>query len=240
MMLHFFDTQLQATDEICLFTISSHGGLKILQYLTTDHNKVREIISSFQDVGGERDGGGGVSIADEPMGSHSITTYNIRREHQDNVLSRDTVESSVQRQARGGRLHAPLIKARHFLDYMKLLSKALQYIPGNKYVLFFSQGWSSPFAKKVFFRRTFSEVSQEIATAGVPVYSIDTNPGIGGYSIKKKNVALDHLSQVTGGKYFQDIQEYDDISEQIQTLTGNYYVLGYYTSEAWDGKFHCI
>ena len=239
MMLHFFDTQLQATDEISLFTVSSHGGLIIRQYLTTDHEKVRKIIAAFKDVGGERDWKG-VSIADEPMGSNSITQYSIRRENRNVNSNRDAVEASIQRDAIRGRNHARLIKRRHFLDYMKLLSKSLQYIPGNKYVLFFSQGWSSVFASKAFFRRSFKDMAQEIATAGVPVYSIDTNPGIGSPGIKKKNVALDHLSQVTGGQYFQDIQEYDEISEQIQTLTGNYYVLGYYTSEAWDGKFHTI
>jgi len=51
---------------------------------------------------------------------------------------------------------------------------------------------------------------------------------------------LSRLATVTGGKYYSNIEEYDKNLEELQNLTGSYYVLGYPIGEQWDGKFHTI
>jgi hypothetical protein len=48
------------------------------------------------------------------------------------------------------------------------------------------------------------------------------------------------LSELSGGKYFHSVDYYQEIAKVIQNVTGNYYVLGYYVDEKWDGKYHEI
>ena len=52
--------------------------------------------------------------------------------------------------------------------------------------------------------------------------------------------SLQKLTSATGGKYFGNINNYEEHVEKIQDLTGCYYVLGYYVGEAWDGAFREI
>ena len=52
--------------------------------------------------------------------------------------------------------------------------------------------------------------------------------------------SLSRISNVTGGKYFSNINEYEKNMGQVQTMTGTYYVLGYYINEQWDGRYHKI
>ena len=52
--------------------------------------------------------------------------------------------------------------------------------------------------------------------------------------------SLQNMANATGGKYFGNINNYENHLEKIQTLTGCYYVLGYYIDEKWDGRYHEI
>jgi VWFA-related protein len=49
---------------------------------------------------------------------------------------------------------------------------------------------------------------------------------------------LSKLSKDTGGRYFSNINEFERNLDQLQNITGTYYVLGYYIGEQWDGRFH--
>ncbi len=51
-------------------------------------------------------------------------------------------------------------------------------------------------------------------------------------------IPLMRLSKKTGGEYFGNAADYETIMEELQNLTGSYYVLGYYVSEKWDGRYH--
>jgi VWFA-related protein len=229
-LFHFVDTKLKATDEIGFFTLSAISGLRLRQYLTTDHTKVREAIASLKHVGGQG-GGGGVSISDEAIGSHPINPQSHGRES----LNDTTDEMHIVTCKKGQTTIRPSGGERRFLDNMKNLAMALQYIPGNKYMLFFSWGYEASFASSWFFRELFKEMVQMLSNSGTSVFSINVEPGR-----KWADPALEYLSQATGGQHFDNIREYQDISKKIQLLTGNYYVLGYYIPELWDGKFHKI
>jgi len=50
--------------------------------------------------------------------------------------------------------------------------------------------------------------------------------------------SLSKLSKDTGGRYFSNINEFERNLDQLQNITGTYYVLGYYIGEQWDGRFH--
>lgn len=63
--------------------------------------------------------------------------------------------------------------------------------------------------------------------------------GIGRLDRRGGNSLLE-LATNSGGKYFENVNDYKRIVEEIQTMTGSYYVLGYYIDEKWDGKYHKI
>jgi hypothetical protein len=52
--------------------------------------------------------------------------------------------------------------------------------------------------------------------------------------------SLKELAAASGGKYFADINEVEAIAQDLQSLTGDFYVLGYYVQETWEGKYHKI
>jgi VWFA-related protein len=51
---------------------------------------------------------------------------------------------------------------------------------------------------------------------------------------------LKRFSDLTGGRYFSNIDRYKMSLEQVQALSGTYYVLGYPIEERWDGRFHDV
>jgi hypothetical protein len=51
---------------------------------------------------------------------------------------------------------------------------------------------------------------------------------------------LEILSSTSGGKHYKDVRDYEVIATDIQNLSSNYYVLGYYIDEKWDGRYHKI
>jgi VWFA-related protein len=49
---------------------------------------------------------------------------------------------------------------------------------------------------------------------------------------------LTQLAKATGGEYFSNIDRYEKNFDQVQAVTGSFYVLGFPVNERWDGKFH--
>jgi len=50
--------------------------------------------------------------------------------------------------------------------------------------------------------------------------------------------SLERFSSITGGKYYGNIDEYKRNLDQLEEMTGAFYVLGYPVSETWDGAYH--
>jgi VWFA-related protein len=50
--------------------------------------------------------------------------------------------------------------------------------------------------------------------------------------------SLKRMTDITGGKFYSNINMYEKNLEQVKTLTGTYYVLGYSIGEQTDGGFH--
>ena len=50
--------------------------------------------------------------------------------------------------------------------------------------------------------------------------------------------SLKRLTDITGGRYYANINMYEKNLEQVRALTGTYYVLGYSSNEREDGGFH--
>ena len=102
--------------------------------------------------------------------------------------------------------------------------------------MFFSGGGNPKLHK------LYERLGMELAGANCIVHTINSmgtrsNP-LGPSKLRTEN--LKRLAKASGGKFYEDVSDYDVISEDIQNLSGNYYVLGYYIGEKWDGRFHKI
>ena len=52
--------------------------------------------------------------------------------------------------------------------------------------------------------------------------------------------SLKRITDITGGRYYSNINMYEKSLGQVRAVTGNYYVLGYSVNERWDGSFHDV
>jgi len=274
--LHMIDTELGPDDEVGLLSYSVLKGLSIHEYLTTEHQKIRQAIASMdvknlsgraEDVeeeywreaveGGTQTGGSVVAEGGIPSSS------SWRQESKDQALN--------------------------FILKMTALAKALRYIPGQKHFILFSTGIASSllYGRQVgnaesrsrfetgdyLLRTQNEEMLKEMSAANCTIFTFDTREsamvpslfayddqtfGGGGRQIFTVSgvqqsaasvfrddsitgqYALRRLSNTTGGKYFSNIEKYEENLGQVQDLTGSFYVLGYYINEQWDGQYHKI
>jgi len=219
--LEFMNTKIQPGDEVALFSLSVVGGLKLHEYLTTDHAKVRAAVKKLRDVPGISEAGmSDVSPDHEPMGMELMTLQIFARP--------------------GGHI---AMGSRNLFSEVAQWAKALRSNPGQKNIIFFSTGFGKGAARPG--DRTsalFQTMARELASANAPVFTVNTTTGVGAkiaLGVFPED-SLDYLSRTTGGTYFGDVNFYSRIAADIQDATASYYVLGFTIPAAWDGKFHDI
>jgi len=120
-----------------------------------------------------------------------------------------------------------------FFYALEDLSQSLQYIAGIKNIILFSRGAGA--------KSTFDFLGKMLASANCRVYTVDTNwkrHYLKGYFESGMGAALKQLAISSGGKHFEDPDDIETIADDIQQMTGNYYVLGYYIRQEWDGAYH--
>jgi VWFA-related protein len=114
-------------------------------------------------------------------------------------------------------------------------------------------------------RIRYEKMSKELEASNSPVFAVNVE-GLYTGSMRREGESMDthlatkprqafagildkdwggedsllNIAKLTGGKYFDNTNDYKQIAEDIQKLTGSYYVLGYYTDETWDGKHHKV
>ncbi|MDP2913912.1 MAG: VWA domain-containing protein [Candidatus Aminicenantes bacterium] len=220
--LHFLDTRVLPGDEIALFSNSFPKGLTLHEYLTTDHQKIRTALDKVLGIPGVHSGWDSfVALGHSVMGMEALAPE-------------VNVGASLQTRSSNSQLSSGL----------KNLGMALRHIPGQKNIILFSRGFGGMSVLKpgTREREEFVSMGRELASANSPVFSVDTTTGVSakvaaGVFPKPE---LEYLSQLTGGKYYKDVDYYSQIAEDIQNSTSNYYVLGYSIESSWDGKFHDI
>lgn len=121
---------------------------------------------------------------------------------------------------------------------MSEMAKSMKYVPGSKSVVYFST------------RIPGKDVGKLFAEANAAIYAVNTNsvPPTGGgpgASIRREmkeqqGEALKGFAEASGGNYFAEVKEAKTIAQDVEALSGNYYVLGYYINLAWDGRAHEI
>jgi VWFA-related protein len=144
--LHFIDTQLQPTDEVGLLSYSTIKSLKLHEYLTTDHRKVREIVEGF----GRGDVTGRVESLEEKYwqqvtGENPQDATQSGKVFDEHASFPSMLELPEEFKASPGFQKFMLsedtrIQALFIAQKMGDLAKALRYVPGHKIVLFFSSG----------------------------------------------------------------------------------------------------
>jgi len=239
--LHFVDTQLHPEDEVGILGFSPSRGFLIQEYLTTDHDKIRKSIEKMKDIevkpkpgfasGGELDDSVRNRSARSGSSREGGSSGSVGSVSGGGIFGYGTISLGVPGSSKGHR--------KDFVPRMYDLTQALKYIPGNKSMVIFTSRNLGPNASKL---------GKEFASASTPVYTVNTRnwvrEGVMTLSVKKKHLQTDHplqdLALASGGKYFADIKDVETISREVQSLTGNFYVLGYYIDESWDGKYHEI
>ncbi|HVP90461.1 MAG TPA: VWA domain-containing protein [Terriglobales bacterium] len=120
-----------------------------------------------------------------------------------------------------------------FVDRLKDVAEVFKTIPGNKSLVLFTSRSLGP------------EVGRLFGATGTAVYAINTQDWwFLRTGDKVKHIWWEHplkdMAAASGGSYFADINQVTDIARDLQELTGNFYVLGYYVKESWEGKYHRI
>jgi VWFA-related protein len=225
--LHFLDTQLLPEDEAAVLSFTPTTGLNLLTYLTRDRVRLHETIENAQEVPPGKTPVG-MTWASEMARSEAAAGLGDEGEAIE-ALGRDTtfIEPSL----------ALKVRTAAFLPLeVSELAKALRYIPGYKHIVFFSGGGLTQL------QPLYERMGRELASSNCLVYAVNSlgkRANIRGSRFIADN-NLKALASVSGGRYFEDVDEYEAIADDIQETTGNYYVLGYYIDTAWDGEYHSV
>jgi len=281
--LRFLDDKVGPGDEVGILTYSMFKGVRVHEFLSRDHAKVRELVA----VIGSKDIAGRASelelqywtMAQEPLAGAGGA----------GELAAPSAGKPVTDPNRDTRTESKRI-AQTYVLRLTALAKALRSVPGQKNLVLFSTGVpssiiyggqagnpSSGAGRATFdagdrvLRTQNEEMAKEFGAAGCALYAFDTRE-----SAKEANLfaydsmtfesgsrglagtqgvfqdstdvfrddkttglnSLKRLADVTGGKFFANINMYERNLEQVKGLTGTYYVLGYSIGEREDGRFH--
>ncbi|NOR14497.1 MAG: VWA domain-containing protein [Candidatus Aminicenantes bacterium] len=235
--LHFLDTQVLPSDEIGVLTFSQLNGLVIHEYLSLDHERVRNTIAGLREMVGRTSDVGSMSLSQQS----SQAEAGVGGSFSDQFARSIDPASDYDANRDFG-----------FFVQMEDLAKTLRYVPGYKNIILFSNGFpnylygqassDAVHTGDLMFREYHDDMSKEMASSNSIMFTVNAEgrrahirdrDARGDYSLK-------NMSQVSGGQYFDNIDQHEDIAEKLQRATSNYYVVGYYISETWDGAYHEI
>ncbi len=267
-VLEFVESQLKPGDEASVLTFGAFTGLILKQYLTSDLDKIEKAIQRSIEMGGGASGSAGLGVISgggleggseagqeaEAVGGRGGAGRAMKggepegqigggralgmkgRETDDTPFGSGT--GILLDTAGGGWLARAARTKADFDTSMAELAKAMKYVSGSKSVVYFST------------RTPGKEVATLFAEANATIYSVNTNsvpPKGGGLGASQKRAmkerqgdALKSFAAASGGHYFADVKDASTIAADIEILSGNYYVLGYYIKPSWDGRSHEI
>jgi VWFA-related protein len=231
--LEFLETQVRPGDEIAVLGWYAMSGFYIRQYLTTDLDKVRKALT------------GVIEAPPSPSEAVAVGMDDIVEEGPEGAVARNVAAFVAGKSATGAELAAgsgsvvtaPGTAASQRLDFAPRLAEIAEIfktIPGHKSLIIFTARNMGAEAGRL--GRLFGQ-------AGTAVFAVNTQDWkMGPFGTKFHYIWTEHslqdLSAASGGKYFADINAAAAIARDVQDLTGNYYVLGYYVQDSWEGKFH--
>ena len=235
--LDFLATQVRPGDQVAVIGWYAMSGFYIREYLTSDMGRVRRAIKGLTELPpspseavvmppDDVDLGFSVS-APERNAAVALTERNA--DFPDTPTEGLSLSVAV----------APGTAAFQRVDFVPRLSEIAEVfktIPGHKSLILFTARNMGSEAKRV---------GRLFGAAGTAVYAVNTQDWkMGPFGTKFKYIWTEHslkdLSAASGGRYFADINDAAGIAREVQDLTGNYYVLGYYVQDSWEGNYHKI
>ncbi|MEW5900420.1 MAG: VWA domain-containing protein [Acidobacteriota bacterium] len=184
--LDFIDSRLLPTDEVALLSYSALKSLTLHEYLTTDHQKVRQAVGA---VAKGEIGGRALEIEEQYWKNRDLEYQRAREEGWEETEGRSASSRQWKlRETQESERLASKNQAFNFLSRMTDLAKALRYIPGQKNVIFFSSGIPASFLSgtgqmvgKARFdfgdyrlRTASEELLKELSSSNCLVFSFDT------------------------------------------------------------------
>jgi VWFA-related protein len=222
---NFLDTKILPTDEIGVVSYSLLKRLQVLLYLTTDHEKVRNLVSKI----GLRDSADRFEDLEDKY-QRELKAEGFADERPETKFTQPMPEMPKLDMAEMWRL-----SANSYIECLTALAIALRSIPGQKHLVLFSEGIPYPVCP----HRSYEILLKELQTSNVAVHALYT----GGITLSDWLTGawtLAKTSYETGGHYWLNMYNYEPFIEKVNASTGSYYVLGYPVSETWDGKYHRI
>jgi VWFA-related protein len=233
--LRFLDTQVYPGDEVAVIGWYAMSGFYIREYLTTDLERIRQAIDGVTEAPPSPPEPVGMPSDDVDRGAGVSGSERVI------PAGREGADISANPSEAYGRslVLAPGTAAFQRADFVPRLAEIAEVfktVPGHKSLILFTARDMGPEAERL---------GQLFGAAGTAVYAVNTQDWkMGPLGTKFKYIWSDHslktLSAASGGKYFADINDASGIAEEVQDLTGNYYVLGYYIQDSWEGKYHKI
>jgi VWFA-related protein len=229
---NFLDTKILPTDEIGVVSYSLLKRLQVLLYLTTDHQKVRNLVSKI----GLRDSADRFEDLEDKY-QRELKAEGFADPRPETKFTQPMPEMPKLDMAEMWRLNYL-----HYVDCLTALAIALRSIPGQKHLVLFSEGVPYPVAypgAAPAKYHPYEILLRELQTSNVAVHALYT----GGITLSDWLTGawtLAKTSYETGGQYWLNMYNYEPFVEKVHASTGSYYVLGYPVSETWDGKYHRI
>lgn len=223
--MHFLNTKVRPGDEVGIMTYAITTGLVVLSYLTKDHDKIQNIVANIKQI---------------PLAINwsfmSFAPVNP---------TLDLAETSNPFwEPRIPEIEAEKDEAKVYASMLKELAISMRQVPGSKNVILFSKGFPRSIYRDQIVKDKYHESAGELSISDTRIFSVNTS-GIREVTEKRRmsnwgDHSLKDLSILSGGTYFEDVRKYDKVADLIESLTSNYYVLGYYVPEIYDGEYHNI
>jgi hypothetical protein len=189
---HFLDTRILPTDEIGVLSYSALNRLQVHLFLTTDHQKIWDFISKI----GLSDSSKRIEDLEDKY-QRELAAGNLADARPEATLTRPTPAVPAFEMAELWRLS--IIS---YIESLTALSYALRSIPGQKNLVFFSEGIPypvvySPVPTEI--TKKYENLLREMQTSNVSVYSLYT----GGIKLGDTQLGAWTLSKMayeTGGQ----------------------------------------
>ena len=232
--LHFIQKDLSPGDEVAVLSFSGGRNLLVHKYLTQDRSAavsaVEALSLSSLAVKGSDNG--------EVVGPVYVTG--------DGVTAIPVVPAGPSR-----------IIAGNFIWAMRSLAQATRSVPGKKHLILCSNGIQGAVIGRGEFAngrntdlsRDYEEMCRELAASNISVYPVNTADITIGFQRVDEDrwregqtgvPSLREIASHTGGRFLGPAGNSSEQIDELNTLTGTYYVLGYPIKQTWDGKFHKI
>jgi VWFA-related protein len=221
----FLRNQVLPTDEIAVLTYTYEKGLLLRRYLTTNYSEVSQIIDGIKVTPGfglE----GGFRTTKMPY-----TGVDLGPGYENLLIEVNLLKDRI------------IEKTAHFSESLKELSKSLRSVAGFKNIILFSSGISGALLNDLenpHTRQTYKEMIEELSSTGCPIFTVDTNVVKDESQASRGDNSLRQIAKLSGGQYHSNAEKAEDVAKEIHNSTSHYFVLGYYTDDLKDGKFHKI